>query len=161
MKLIFKTLILLGISICATAQPDSDTASSQELTKQKQVFIANFPRVFNRKNIINVEKTSSNHSKVSYTNAKGAYSEAFIDSGKNPMLLMETDEEVPVEKLPAVVLAAPKNNGYANDVRKAFRVSSPSGSSNLYRLDLFKDGAKDGAVLYFDANGVIQKVPAK
>jgi hypothetical protein len=160
MKLIFKTLILLGISICATAQPDSDTASSKELTKQKQVMVNNFPQVFKKGKIISVEKTDASHSKVCFTNAKGIYSEAFINSDKAPMLLTENDEEVPVEKVPAVVMTGPKNNGYKNDVRKAFLVITPA-NSNLYRLDLFKDKAEDGTVLYVDTKGAIQKAPAK
>ena len=158
MKLIFKTLILLGISVCAAAQPDSDTASSNELTKQKRMLVVNFPRVFTKKNIINIEKTNAGYSKVSFTNASGTYSEAFI-SDKNPMLLTETDEEVPVEKLPAPVLAAPKNNGYKNDVKKAFLVSTPAGGK-LYRLDLFKDKDMD-TTLYVDANGNKQNWPVK
>lgn len=148
------------ISTCSFAQKWSTNLTPEELATEKKVLIEKYPDIFSVENILAIHKLKRDLSRVDYT-LNGAYFEAFINSGRKDMLLIETDEQIAAETAPAIIKAhalTGKHTGWTID--KIYKVSTPSGG-NLYRVDVYNGDKNKMDRLYLDNKGEPHRAPAK
>jgi hypothetical protein len=131
------------ISMCAVAQKKDSVV----LAEQKKVLFQNYPGVFVDEEINIIEKLDSKHSKIYYTRNNVNY-ETVINSNRKELLLIATCEEIPEEKLPAIVKDAFLESKYGSyKIVKSFVVSIPY-ASNFYRIDVNQKKKKIKSIFY-------------
>ncbi len=157
----FRVLIsLFFICMFAFAQKDSHIKDVDELAEQKRIMFQNYPGLFMEKEINNVEKLDSKHSKIFYT-INNVNFEAVVNSNMKDLLLVATCQEIQEEKLPAIVIDAFHESKYGSSkIEKSFIVTTPY-SSNFYRIDVNQKKKKEKNMksLFYDHLGKYRKPP--
>ena len=160
-KTYFVIVLLLTIDVfSASAQKWSEILTPEELAKQKEVLVENFPDVFQKEAIEDVRRIDINTYKVNFTRA-GIQYEAFVSSGVKGLLLIETDQLIPNNKIPGVVRAGFASGSYKTwHIDKAFIATTPY-SGVLFRLDVYNTNKAKVKRIYFTDEGYFHNEPPK
>jgi hypothetical protein len=153
-------ILLMLVSMKTFAQQGAPIKYVDQLEEEEKVLVHKYRNVFKEEEIKNVEKLDSEHSKISYTRNAINY-EAVVNSNRKDLLVVATCQEIPVEKLPAIVKNGFQKSKYgSNNIEKAFSVSTPY-SSNFYRIDVQLKEKKEKSIksLFYDDKGLFKEPP--
>lgn len=160
-KTYFVVITLLTFQVfSASAQKWSEILTPEELAKQKEVLVENFPNVFQKEAIEGIRRVNVNTYRV-YFNRAGTQYEAFVSSGVKGLLLIETDQLISNKNIPDVVKAGFSSGNYKTwHIDKAFIATTPY-SGVLYRLDIYNTDKSKVKRIYFNDEGYFHNEPPK